>query len=57
MGPPKTSVWEYPGEDNSWNLEFKAFVEAINTGGALNGDIHDAYEALRIVDKVYRRGK
>ena len=32
-------------------------MEAINTGGALNGDIHDAYEALRIVDKVYRRGK
>lgn len=57
MGPPKTSVWEYPGEDNSWNLEFQAFVAAITTGGAPNGDIHDAYEALRIVDKVYRRGK
>lgn len=55
MGPPKTSVWEYPGEDNSWNLEFRAFVEAIHTGKTLNGDIHDAYEALRIVDKIYGR--
>jgi predicted dehydrogenase len=53
MGPPETTVWEYPGADNSWDLEFKAFVKAINTGGVLNGDIHDAYEALRIVDRIY----
>ena len=53
MGPPQTAVWEYPGEDNSWNLEFKAFIDAINTGRSLNGDIYDAYEALKIVDKIY----
>ena len=53
MGPPETTVFEYPGADNSWDLEFKAFVKAINTSGVLNGDIHDAYEALRIVDKIY----
>ena len=57
MGPPKATVWEYPGEDNSWNLEFKAFVDAINTSSPFNGDIKDAYEALRIVDKVYGRIK
>jgi len=57
MGPPQTTVWEYLGQDNSWNLEFQAFVEAINTGHALNGDIHDAYEALTIVDKIYGRTK
>ena len=53
MGPPQTTVWEYPGEDNSWSLEFKAFVDGIDSHGALNGDINDAYEALRIVDKIY----
>lgn len=53
MKPPQSTVWEYPGEDHSWNLEFKAFVESITTGTALNGDIHDAYEALKIVDKIY----
>lgn len=57
MGPPKTTVWEYPGEDNSWNLEFKAFIESISTGEPLNGDINDAYEALKIVDKIYTGGK
>ncbi|MBF0504454.1 MAG: Gfo/Idh/MocA family oxidoreductase [Candidatus Omnitrophica bacterium] len=54
MGPPQTTVWEYPGEDNSWNLEFRAFTEAIHAKSPLNGDINDAYEALKIVDKIYR---
>lgn len=53
MGPPETTVWEYPAEDNSWNLEFSAFVDSINTGKPLNGDINDAYEALKVVDKIY----
>jgi predicted dehydrogenase len=53
MGPPPTTVWEYPGEDNSWNLEFEAFIESIKTAKPLNGDINDAYEALKIVDKIY----
>jgi len=57
MGPAQTTVWEYPGEDNSWSLEFEAFVEAINTGRPLNGDINDAYEALKIVDKIYTETK
>ena len=53
MGLPETTVWEYPEEDNSWSLEFKSFIESINTGRPLNGDINDAYEALKIVDKIY----
>jgi predicted dehydrogenase len=53
MGPPKATVWEYPDEDKSWDLEFQAFVEALRTGTPLNGDINDAYEAFKIVDKIY----
>jgi predicted dehydrogenase len=53
MGPPETTFWEYPADDNSWNLEFSEFAESINTGKPLNGDINDAYEALKIVDKIY----
>jgi len=54
MGPPKTSVWEYPGEDISWNLEFKSFIESINTNSLPIGNINDAYEALKIVDQIYK---
>ena len=55
MGVPQTTVWEYPDEDNSWRTEFESFVDAINTDKPLNGDIHDAYEALKIVNKIYTR--
>jgi len=54
MGPPEVTCWEYPDEDGSWDSEFKAFIEAINMGTPLNGDINDAYEALKIVDKIYK---
>jgi predicted dehydrogenase len=56
MGPPQTSNWEYRGEDDSWALEFNALVEAINTGKPLDCDLNDAFEALKIVDKIYKIG-
>lgn len=53
MGPPETTIWEYPGEDNSWKLEFAAFTDAIETGKPLCGGLEDAYKALEIVGKIY----
>ena len=29
MGPPETTVFEYPGEDQSWDAEFADFVAAV----------------------------
>jgi predicted dehydrogenase len=56
MGPPEATSWEYPDEDKSWTLEFNSFVQAINSGKPLNGDLNDAFEALKIVDKIYKIG-
>jgi predicted dehydrogenase len=53
MGPPETTIWEYPGEDLSWRDEFAHFLGCIETGGSLCGDLHDAWAALRVVDAVY----
>lgn len=33
MGPPETTIWEYPQEDRSWALELNDFVEAIEKKG------------------------
>ena len=55
MGPPATTVWEYPGDDLSWGLEFESFAQAIAGVQGPNGDIHDAKRALEIVEKVYAR--
>jgi predicted dehydrogenase len=57
MGPPDTTIWEYPGEDKSWKLEFNDFIETIEKKKVLNGNINDAFQALKIVDKIYGRIK
>lgn len=53
MGPPETTILEYPGEDRSWANEFEDFADSIATGRALNGDLNDAFKALEIVREVY----
>ncbi len=32
MGPPETTVWEYPGEDRSWQLELADFETGVKSG-------------------------
>ena len=53
MGPPETTIWEYPGEDKSWKVEFAAFVDSIENNKPLCGDLEDAYKALSAVGEIY----
>jgi predicted dehydrogenase len=53
MGPPETVIHEYPGPDRSWALEFDDFVRSVESGEPPNGGLHDALQALTIVDAVY----
>ena len=32
MGPPETTAWEYPMADDSWEVEFREFLEDIRLG-------------------------
>ena len=56
MGPPATTIWEFPFPDRSWELEFNEFVRAIETGSQPIGNIEDAKATLDIIDAVYNRG-
>jgi predicted dehydrogenase len=53
MGPPETTIWEYPGEDNSWRDEFAAFTQAIAAGRSAPVTLRDAHAALTVVHRVY----
>jgi predicted dehydrogenase len=55
MGPPETTAWEYPRGDQSWALEFAAFVEDIRAGREPNPGLEDARAALEVVGDIYRR--
>ena len=53
MGPPETTMWEYPFADNSWNLELDEFIRSIEQHREPQGNISDAKKALDIVRTVY----
>jgi predicted dehydrogenase len=53
MGPPDTTIWEYPGEDNSWRLELEAFAQAIEARRSPPVTLRDAHAALTIVHQIY----
>jgi predicted dehydrogenase len=55
MGPPVTTSWEYPMADNSWEMEWAAFLEDIQQGRAPQPGLDDAQAALRVVEAIYRR--
>lgn len=55
MGPPETTIWEYPFPDNSWNLEVNGFIRSIEMQKEPEGNIDDAKKALDIVTNVYEK--
>lgn len=57
MGPPETTIWEYPFADTSWNKETQEFIAAIEGGRQPIGNIDDALAVLTIIDAAYGRSK
>lgn len=55
MGPPATTIWEYPGRDRSWELEFADFLDEVRVGGQSAAGLEDARAALLIVEEIYRQ--
>ena len=54
MGPPETTIWEYPPSDSSWASEFAAFKA--DQAGALGhiADVEDACAVLGVIAAAYR---
>jgi len=56
MGPPETTAWDFPGTDNSWQLELNYFAECTRNGREPQGNLRDAHAVLKIIDALYKRG-
>jgi predicted dehydrogenase len=54
MGPPETTVWEYPGEDSSWGLEMKEFLEDIRQGRTPVPGLKEAQVSMEVVEQIYK---
>jgi len=53
MGPPETTIWEYPGEDSSWRDEYAHVLDCIRERRQPEGTLADALAALEIVGAIY----
>ena len=53
MGPPETTIWEYPMADDSWEIEMAEFFEDIKLGREPSAGLADARAALDIVKQLY----
>ena len=54
MGPPETTIWEYPRGDNSWAMEFAEFLDDIRLHRTPSANLNDARAALAVVEKIYK---
>jgi predicted dehydrogenase len=53
LGPPETTIWEYPGPDKSWELEFAEFLEDIHLGRQPSAGLEDAFRAHQVIEAIY----
>jgi predicted dehydrogenase len=53
MGPPETTIWEYPMADNSRETEMAEFMEDIRAARAPSAGLPDAIAALAVVARIY----
>ena len=54
LGPPETTIWEYPHPDASWSAELAELLSAMREHRRPSGDIHDARATLDIIGNLYR---
>lgn len=55
MGPPQTTIYEYPMGDNSWKLEMDEFFEDIRMKHQPRPGLIEGIKTLNVVDTLYRK--
>jgi predicted dehydrogenase len=55
MGPPETTVFEFPGADASWAEETNTFLDDIRHGREPSPGVRESIRTLEIVEEIYRK--
>lgn len=53
MGPPETTIYEFPRGDESWKIEMAEFFEDIKQNRTPVPGLKEAKAALTVVEKIY----
>ena len=56
MGPPETTIWEYPRGDRSWAIEWAEFLDDIRSAQTPSAGLAEARAALSVVETIYAIG-
>lgn len=54
MGPPETTIFEYPAADDSWEVEMAEFAEDIRLQRQPSPGVADAQATLKIAEQVLK---
>jgi predicted dehydrogenase len=54
MGPPDTTIWEYPRGDDSWTVETAAFIEDIRRSRQPSPGLAEGIRTLETVEAIYQ---
>lgn len=57
MGPPETTIYEFPRGDESWKLEMQDFFDDIKLKRTPVPGLKEAKAALMVVEELYKSGK
>lgn len=57
MGPPETTIFEYPRGDESWKLEMAEFFEDIRLGRTPVPGLKEAKAVMQVVAKIYGKAE
>lgn len=55
MGPPETTIYEYPRGDESWKLEMQEFFDDIRLNRTPVPGIKEAKAVLAVVEQIYSK--
>jgi predicted dehydrogenase len=57
MGPPETTVFEFPRGDESWKLEMEEFFQDIRLGRTPVPGLKEAKAVMKVVGQIYGKSK
>jgi predicted dehydrogenase len=57
MGPPETTIYEFPRGDSSWSLEMREFIEDIHLNRQPVPGLREAKAAIAVVETIYSRDR
>jgi len=57
MGPPDTTIFEFPRGDDSWKLEMAEFFEDIRLGRTPVPGLKEAKAVMKVVEEIYGKAE